>query len=101
MAQKIIVYWRDIPAQVIIKAGRKRATRQFAERFEKAIDMAAMRSGMSGTDAYLEQWRRAAPEVIDGDDLDAIAERESASLEALYDHARLKALIDNGGDEPG
>ena len=25
MAEKVVVYWRDIPAQVIVKAGRKTA----------------------------------------------------------------------------
>ena len=42
MAEKIVVYWRDIPAQVIVKAGRKSAKRQLTERFEQAIDRAAM-----------------------------------------------------------
>ncbi|MEZ5826402.1 MAG: virulence factor, partial [Geminicoccaceae bacterium] len=40
MAQKIIVFWRDIPAQVIVKAGRKTARRQLPERFEQSIDRA-------------------------------------------------------------
>ena len=37
MAQLIVVYWRDIPAQVIVKAGRTTAKRQLTERFEKAM----------------------------------------------------------------
>ncbi|HEY9539704.1 MAG TPA: virulence factor, partial [Kiloniellaceae bacterium] len=53
MAQVIVVYWRDIPAQVIAKAGRKTAKVQLSERFEKAIDRAAMRAKLTGTDAYL------------------------------------------------
>ena len=44
MAEKVVVYWRDIPAQVIVKAGRKTAKRQLSERFEQAIDRAAMRA---------------------------------------------------------
>ena len=44
MAEKVVVYWRDIPAQVIVKAGRKTAKRQLPERFEQAIDRAAMRA---------------------------------------------------------
>ena len=44
MAQLIVVYWRDIPAQVIVKRGRVTAKRQLTERFEKAIDRAAMRA---------------------------------------------------------
>src|SRR3546814_5675163 len=59
--QVTVVYWRDIPAQVIAKAGRKTAKVQLTERFEKAIDRAAMRAKLTGTDAYLEHWRRGAP----------------------------------------
>ena len=33
MAQLIVVYWRDIPAQVIVKKGRDSAKKQLDERF--------------------------------------------------------------------
>ena len=72
MAEKVVVFWRDIPAQVIVKAGRKTAKRQLSERFEQAIDRAAMRAQLTGTDAYLEQWRRGEPTPC-GDDLEAEA----------------------------
>ena len=61
MAQLTIVYWRDIPAQVIAKAGRQTARRQLSERFEKAIDRAAMRAKLRDDDSYLAEWRRAEP----------------------------------------
>mgnify|MGYP002526148062 FL=1 len=51
MAKLTIVYWRDIPAQVIAKEKRNAAKRVLSERFEKAIDRAAMRSGARDTDA--------------------------------------------------
>jgi CRISPR/Cas system CSM-associated protein Csm3 (group 7 of RAMP superfamily) len=51
MAQLIVVYWRDIPAQVIVKRGRVTAKRQLTERFEKAIDRAAMRANLRDTDS--------------------------------------------------
>ena len=38
MPEVTIVYWRDIPAQVIVGKGRHGAKRQLTERFEKAID---------------------------------------------------------------
>lgn len=100
MAEKLIVYWRDIPAQVIVKAGRKTARRQLPERFEQAIDRAAMRAGLTGTDAYLEQWRRSEP-VPCGDDLDAEADAALAALEAEYPPERVRALVAEGGREPG
>ena len=61
MAQLTVVYWRDIPAQVIVKAGRQAAKRQLTERFEKAIDRAAMKAKLRDTDSYLAEWRRADP----------------------------------------
>ncbi|RME16155.1 MAG: hypothetical protein D6801_06040 [Alphaproteobacteria bacterium] len=91
-----IVYWRDIPAQVLVGKGRKAAKRPLPERFEQAIDRAAMKAGLAGTDAYLAEWRRAAPVEIDGDP-DEIAAREAARLEAEYPPERLRALIDNAG----
>jgi len=97
MPQKIIVFWRDIPAQVIIRAGRKNAKRQLPERFEQAIDMAAMRSGASETDDYLADWRRGPPENIDGEDLEALADAEAARLDSEFDTEHLKTLIGNGG----
>ncbi len=96
MASLTILYWRDIPSQVIVKAGRKAAKRELSERFIRAIDAAAMRSGASDTDAYLADWRRADP-VDCGDDLDAEAEVAADRLEAEYDQATLAKLAANKG----
>jgi hypothetical protein len=96
MPEVTIVYWRDIPAQVIVGKGRRGAKVQLPERFEQAIDRAAMKSGASGTDAYLAEWRKAPPYEIEGDQ-DEIARAEAARLDAEYDTGRLKALIDNDG----
>ena len=99
MAQLTIVYWRDIPAQVIVKERRNAAKRELSLRFTEAIDMAAMRSGAAETEAYLAEWRRSDPITV-GDDLEAEAEAASAQLEAQYDKARLIALVNNQGREP-
>ena len=96
MAKLTIVYWRDIPAQVIVKAGRRAAKRQLSERFEKAIDRAAMRAKLRDTDSYLAEWRRAEP-VDCGDDLEAVAASEAERLETAYDEAHLAALVASGG----
>ena len=97
MADLIVVYWRDIPAQVLVKAGRKTERRQLDKRFEVAIDAAAMRDGMTGTDAYLEQWRSADPVAVDGD-MGEAADAAVARLEAEFDKETLKALVQNGGN---
>ena len=96
MAQLIVVYWRDIPAQVIVKRGRETAKRQLDERFEKAIDRAAMRAGLRDTDSYLAEWRRADP-VACGEDLEAEATTAAAKLEQDFSDERLKQLVANGG----
>lgn len=100
MAKLTIVYWRDIPAQVIAKEKRNAAKRVLSERFEKAIDRAAMRSGARDTDSYLAEWRRGEPTPC-GDDLDAEADAVAARLEGDYDDDRLAGLIASGGRENG
>ena len=96
MAELTIVYWRDIPAQVIAKRGRQSAKRQLTERFEKAIDRAAMRAKLRDTDSYLAEWRKAAPEPC-GDDLEAEAQASADRLERDYPDTRLAELVANGG----
>ncbi len=100
MADLIVVYWRDIPAQVTVKRGRLNAKRELSLRFTEAIDMAAMRSGAAATDAYLAEWRRADPIPV-GDDLEAEAEKAVNDLEAAYPRERLVALAKAGGKENG
>ncbi len=96
MVDVTIVYWRDIPAQVIVGKGRRGAKKQLPERFEQAIDRAAMKVGADGTDDYLAEWRKAAPYAVEGDAAE-VAESEAARLDAEYDRDRIKALIDNDG----
>jgi len=96
MAERIVVYWRDIPAQVIVRKGRRRATVELPEVFIQAIDRAAMRSGARDSDAYLEAWRRGDPETC-GEDLDAEAAAAAGALQAAYPADRLDTLVRNGG----
>ena len=96
MAEVTVVYWRDMPAQLIVGAGRRGVKVKLSERFEQAIDRAAMASGAASTDAYLADWRKAPPYTVEGEDA-AVAEAEAARLEREYDNERLKALIANGG----
>ena len=100
MADLIVVYWRDIPAQVIVRKGRANAKRELPTRFIEAIDMAAMRSGAADTDAYLAAARKADPVEV-GDDLEAEADKAAAALEADYDKPRLVALARQGGRADG
>ena len=96
MPDVTIVYWRDIPAQVIVGKGRRGAKRPLEERFEQAIDRAAMKVNAKDADAYLAEWRKAAPYSLDGDPHE-IAEAEASRLETEYDAERIKTLIANDG----
>jgi hypothetical protein len=96
MADVTIVYWRDMPAQVIVGKGRRGTKRPLPERFEQAIDRAAMKSGAAESDAYLEGFRKAAPYPVEGDDAE-VASAEVARIDAEFDAERLKALITNDG----
>ena len=100
MGTLTIVYWRDIPAQVIAEADGTTVRRQLAQRMQEAIDSAAMRVGAHETDDYLASWRRADP-VPCGDDAESEADAAVLRLEAEYDEARLDRLIEAGGHEEG
>ncbi|MFN3642464.1 MAG: virulence factor [Gemmobacter sp.] len=96
MPDVTIVFWRDIPAQVIVGRGRGGAKAALPERFEQAIDRCAMRIGARDSDAYMAEWRKAPPYAAEGDPA-AIAAAEAARLDAEYDAARLRRLIENDG----
>lgn len=88
----IIISWRDIPAQVIVKRGRETAKVQLSQRFQEAVDRAAMRAGKGSSDAYLADWQRSAPRPC-GEDLQAEAAAEAAKIEAKFTDADLERLI--------
>ena len=92
MASLIVISWRDVPAQVIVKRGREVAKVQLSQRFQEAIDRAAMRAGRGSSDAYLEDWRRSAP-LPCGDDLQAEAAAAATAIEARYSDDDLEQLI--------
>lgn len=96
MPEVTIVYWRDIPAQVIVGNSRRGAKVKLTERFEQAIDRCAMKIGAKDSDSYLAEWRKQPSGEVEGDQ-DDIARATAARLEDEYDTARLKALIDAEG----
>ena len=94
-AELTVIWWRDIPAQIVAKSGRTTARVQLTDRFQEAIDMAATRVGLIGTDDYLAEWRRESRPC--GDDLDKEAAAEAHLLEKSYGDAALDVLIRAGG----
>ena len=98
MTRVQVVYWRDIPAQVKARQGSERAARQLSDHFQQAIDESAMRAGLSGTDAYLGEWRSVEAGAR-AESPDAAAEAVAKGLEAAYPASRLAALVAAGGVE--
>lgn len=98
MPDLITIYWRDIPAQVMAKSGRQRARCKLAERFQVAIDRAAMRAKKIDADAYLDDWRRES--VRCEGEMQVLVEQKAQLLETEFDDTRLETLIKNKGLEP-
>lgn len=95
--QRIDVFWRDIPSQVLIKRGRERGKYLLEHRFQAAIDRAAMRAGKGGSDAYLEEWRRITTSVESDLSPQGLAEQIGKILEAEVSDEALKAMVANKG----
>jgi hypothetical protein len=100
MATLTILYWRDIPTQIVARAGRATAKAELPKRFMEAVDSAAMRAGLFNSDDYLAHWRRGDPAPC-ADDLDKAVADAVASIEAAYDVERLRRIVEAGGEEAG
>jgi hypothetical protein len=90
-----VIWWRDIPAQVIAKDRRVSHKIVLHARFQTAIDRAATKAGLKEWNAYLEQWRK--EQRICGDDIQAAAEAEAERLEAEFTKEVLARLTASGG----
>ena len=97
MTKKILVMWRDIPAQIIISRGRKKSKKILSERFQEAIDRAAMIADRADSSAYLEDWHRIEESLKSEKSIDQLLELEASLLETAYDNDRLDTLIKAGG----
>lgn len=97
MVKRILVYWRDIPSQVIVQRGRQREKVLLSERFQNAIDRAAMRAGKGSSNLYLAEWRRDASKLESDASLGEIAAQAAAQFEADFSDERLTQLIRNHG----
>lgn len=95
MPKLTTIFWRDIPAQVIGKQGRKRVKQVLDPRFAVAIDRAAMRAGKGSSDLYLEEWRRE-NQMVEGD-LEVLVREEADRLEALFPDDVLEVVTKSGG----
>tara|TARA_B100000686_G_scaffold243220_1_gene252091 strand:- start:251 stop:556 length:306 start_codon:yes stop_codon:yes gene_type:complete len=95
MPKSTIIFWRDIPSQVVVKQGRTSAKVQLSKRFMEAIDKAAMRAGRQGSKEYLEDWRRVIETCLG--DPKTVANTIAEELEQKYTNDILKAMVKNKG----
>lgn len=99
MATLSIIWWRDIPAQVVAKSGRTSSKVVLHPRFQVAIDKAANRAGKREYNAYIAEWRKT--QRACGDDLEAEVAAEASRLEHEYSRDVLARLVAAGGARPG
>ena len=93
--QLSVIRWRDIPMQVVARGEGGTARAMLPERFQEAVDAAAMVAGLIGSDDYTAQMtmdRRPC-----GDDLQAEAQAEAARIEAEWTDDVLRAAIRASG----
>jgi hypothetical protein len=95
--QRIDVYWRDIPSQVLIKRGRERGKYLLEHRFQAAIDRAAMRAGKGGSDAYLEEWRRVTTTIESDQSAQDLAVEIGKTIESEVTDEMLTNWVKNKG----
>ena len=98
MAQLKIVYWHDIPGQVVFKEGRRNTRLRLPARFMKAIERAAYRLKKQNQDAWFDPWHDVA-QTIEGNDVRGQAERLIRQLEVDYSDAVLDQLIRASGKD--
>ena len=98
MAQLKIVFWRDIPGQVVIRRGRRSTRLRLPPRFSRAIERAAYRLKKKQQDALFEPWHDVA-QPFSGN-VEQQAEELLRSLDKYYTDEVLETLIRaNGIDE--
>ena len=95
--QRIDVFWRDIPSQILIKRGRERGKYLLEHRFQAAIDRAAIRAGKGGSDAYLDEWRRNTTSIESDESAQALAMAIGKEIEAQVTDAMLETWVKNQG----
>ena len=97
MPELTVIYWRDIPAQVTATDGSASVRVALPDRFQEAIDEAAMAAGLVGSDDYLAEWRRDTREC--GPDLAREVDVEVARLEEKFTEEELKRVAGSGGHD--
>lgn len=93
MTEYQITYWQEFPSLVTAREGRRNVSKvELPQRFQVAIDEAAMRLNLTGTDAYLEAWRRDGWQERE-DTPEEVAKTVAEEIEAAYPPERLREML--------
>ena len=93
----IVIYWRDIPAQVNAQEGRDRHQVVLGGKFQRAIDRAKRKAKIYTADEEVAQWRRESRSITG--DLGLEAQAAADAIEREYRRDRLGLLAYYGGWE--
>jgi Virulence factor len=85
--------WRDLPSLVVAREGESVTKAPLGQRFQEAIDEAAMRLGETSSDEYLEGWTRGEWTAADGTPHE-VCDRVVADLEEQWPEQRLTEYLD-------
>ncbi len=94
-----VMYWHDIPVQVRAGGRRDRVSIELPQRFQAAVDSAAMAAEITGTDAYLDGFRWSAAEAREGTP-EAVAHAVAAELDAQFATIDWRKTVENLGMNP-
>ena len=84
MAEYKVLSWRGIPAQVKAYGEGGALSAPMPDRYQTEIDRVAMKEGLAGSDAYLEQWKWSRRTARDGD-ARQVLDQVIAELTAAWD----------------
>jgi len=100
VAELTVIRWRDIPMQVVARGeGGASARALLPERFQEAVDAAAMVAGLIGSDDYTEQMRMDTRECAN--DLQHEVDTETVAILSEWDEQVLRDAIRSGGVKGG
>jgi hypothetical protein len=95
VAELTVITWRDIPLQVVARGDGGSARGLLPDRFQEAVDAAAMGQGMIGSDEYTAEMKMDKRPC--GDDLQAEVDAEVGRLLEVWPEEVLRAAIRSGG----
>jgi hypothetical protein len=93
----VVIYWRDIPAQVNAQLGRERHQVLLSDKFQRAVDRAKRKAHIDTAHEDVAQWRRVS-RPCDGDPA-TVAEALADQIEQEFTRERLGLLAFAGGWE--